>query len=178
VDGYASRIPSILLQMKKYLLENGGLQSEGIFRIAPDNDACTAVKRQFEESRFEKCDDINIIANLIKVYFREMPVKLLQSANPKSISSAETEAEFRAIVNKLKEPEKSLFLWLVDMCIEMYAPVNRMTARNLAIVVAPNIFDTPDMAPMDSLLFSQKVVHFMHQAVELRARDVGKALPT
>lgn len=67
LDAYSARIPVVLVQMKDYLLKNGGLEIEGIFRLAPDADESQFVKRQLDANRFDKCQDVNCISNLIKV---------------------------------------------------------------------------------------------------------------
>jgi hypothetical protein len=66
---YKSRIPIVLHQMKEYLFNNGGLSQEGIFRLAPYGDESNLVKRQLNENKFVKCEDINCISNLIKGIF-------------------------------------------------------------------------------------------------------------
>ena len=39
----------------------------GIFRLAPDRDDCDFVKDQINSGTFEHVEDVNVIANLIKV---------------------------------------------------------------------------------------------------------------
>lgn len=43
---YKARIPTVLVQMREYLIKNGGLDVVGIFRLAPDADESTFVKQQ------------------------------------------------------------------------------------------------------------------------------------
>lgn len=67
VDGYEAKIPAVLQMMKEYLLANNGTTLEGIFRLAPDKDQCSAVKEAINNGTFSGCSDVHIIANLIKV---------------------------------------------------------------------------------------------------------------
>lgn len=67
VDGYDAKIPAVLQMMKENLLANKGTTSEGIFRLAPDKDACGAVKEAINSGTFSGCPDVHILANLIKV---------------------------------------------------------------------------------------------------------------
>jgi hypothetical protein len=47
--------------------------------------------------------------------------------------------------------------------------VNKMTAENLAIVFAPNLFD-PDMSdPLAAIQLSQKICQFLQRAIMYRA---------
>jgi len=78
-------IPSILVFLKRYLFENDGKNVVGIFRLAPDKDDCNWAKKQLNDGEFEKCEDVNIIANLIKVWFRDLPVSLLDPIEEKNI---------------------------------------------------------------------------------------------
>ena len=54
-------------------------------------------RAELEESRFVSCDDVSVIANLIKVYFREMPEKLLNTVDPQMIGDAETVRSTRSV---------------------------------------------------------------------------------
>lgn len=57
---------------------------------APDAEENTLVKAQLNRGEFVSCRDVNCISNLIKVFFREMPTKLLQSLPPQSITGSLT----------------------------------------------------------------------------------------
>ena len=80
-------------------------------------------------------------------------------------------SEAGVVLNGMADPYQSLMLWLLDVCVEVssYSSVNRMGAKNLAIVIAPNLFQVPELDPMRSLIFSQKVANFVQYAIEWRA---------
>jgi len=63
-------IPSVLYTMKRYLYENGGLTQEGVFRLAGDELETIEVKSKLNDGTFTTCNDVNCIANLIKVICR------------------------------------------------------------------------------------------------------------
>jgi len=176
VPGYTSRIPLVLLQMKRYLFENGGLQTEGIFRLAPDHNECARVKKKLDAACFERCEDINVIANLIKVWFREMPTKLLTGIDPKRIQDCKNQEDALKIVSTLKEPSQSILLWLLDALaiVSQYQYINKMSPQNLAIVMAPNLFSADHLSPMEGLLFSQKVAFMLYKAVVGRTEVLRK----
>ena len=71
--------------LKNYMLKNGGIDIVGIFRLAPDKDDCNWAKQQINEGEFAAVDDVNIVANLIKVFFRELPVSLLDQFRDEDI---------------------------------------------------------------------------------------------
>ena len=85
VEGYPERIPSVLVMMKRHLVQNNGRDQVGIFRLAPDRDDCDFVKNQINSGTFESVDDVNVIANLIKVWFRDMPSGLLNTIEDETI---------------------------------------------------------------------------------------------
>ena len=58
----------------------------------------------------------------------------------------------------------SLFLWLLDiMCtVVEHKDVNKMTAKNMAIVVAPNLYSIEDMSnPMEAMSWTQRIARFL-----------------
>ena len=72
VRAYEGRIPAVLVMMRKYLVKHGGMDVVGIFRLAPEKDECDRVKKEINSGCFEGCKDVNVMSNLIKVWFREM----------------------------------------------------------------------------------------------------------
>jgi hypothetical protein len=169
---YKSRIPSVLVQMRDYLFENGGADQEGIFRLAPDASESTYIKQQINENRFQGCADIHIISNLIKVFFRELPVHILNGVSTEKVTNCDSEDQAGKIVTEMNEPYASYLLWLLDLCADVsdHADKNKMTAKNLGIVFGPNLFTPSDKDPMQSLLYSQKVANFLHKAIDWRRK--------
>ncbi|MDP2436429.1 MAG: Rho GTPase-activating protein, partial [archaeon] len=157
-------VPTVLITMRQYLVSSEGLRSEGIFRLAPDEAEALTIKAQLNKSEFTRCADVNCIANLIKVWFRELPVQLLNSLPSSSFNHAETDEDCLALYQSLKEPNKTLFRWLIRLMAQttQLEQVNKMGPRNLAIVIAPNLFTSmEEMSPLESLGLSQNVVNFV-----------------
>ena len=59
-------------------------------------------------------------------------------------------------------PTLSVILWLFDMMCEVVQneTVNKMSAKNMAIVMSPNLFSINSENPMVALTMSQKVADF------------------
>jgi hypothetical protein len=91
LDMYPTRIPRVIIMMREYLINNGGLNTVGIFRLAPDAEENAIVKRLLNNNEFVRCVDINCIANLLKVWFRELPTKLLYGVDVKLFENCRTE---------------------------------------------------------------------------------------
>ncbi|GMH53849.1 hypothetical protein TL16_g01545 [Triparma laevis f. inornata] len=176
VKGYDERVPAVLEMLKNYLVKNGGIDIVGIFRLAPDKDDCNWAKQQINEGEFEAVDDVNIVANLIKVFFRELPVSLLEQFRDEDICKI---AEMQVGEGVLEAVERvcgenktilSLIYWLFDLmsAVVQNEDNNKMSAKNMAIVMSPNLFSINSENPMVALTMSQKVADFC--TVLLRSR--------
>ena len=119
VDGYAARIPAVLEMLKAHFVKDRGIDVVGIFRLAPDKEKCQFVMDQINAGTFESCDDVNIIANLIKIFFRNLPQqicshipeRILYKIADNDIQTAQSE------LDSIDEPWKSILLWLLDLMV-------------------------------------------------------------
>lgn len=169
-DGnYLEPIPTVLLVMKEHLLRLNALSVIGIFRLAPDKDACSLAKQQINlgEYDYNDCQDPNILANLIKVFFREMPENLLNSVPENEILKIASLKTIDEVVAEMKSaiidvPKYSLILWLLDLMalFVRHEHVNKMSAKNMAIVVSPNLYAVTTENSMVALTMAQKVAEF------------------
>jgi len=168
VEGYPDRIPAVLVLLKRALLDLGGLAVEGIFRIAPDGVQCDEVKRKINSCQgFEAlrdCLDPNIPANLIKLFFRELkPTLLLNCLSTEEMTSFCEDAEDSQLlagrVARLPEPHRSILLWLLDLLALVVAnkEVNRMSEKNVAIILSPNLFEAVGAPTMQIVALAQKI---------------------
>eukprot|EP00947_MAST-08B_sp_MAST-8B-sp1_P000870 g870.t1 len=123
VEGYARHIPRVLVTLRKELRVTGGLETLGIFRIAPERalrDQCydrlnhckveglgTLPPDQF----FDRCrpgNGVNLLASphvaasLIKVWLRELPAKLLDDADPREITRLAENASAVELAERLQ----------------------------------------------------------------------------
>ena len=62
-------IPKVLAMLEEHLINMGGLDQEGIFRLAPDEYEGATVKKEINKGTFKGCKDVNCVANLVKVHF-------------------------------------------------------------------------------------------------------------
>lgn len=171
--GYESKIPSILVHMKKKLIELDGLQETGIFRLAPDAAECARIKELMNTGGewMHQIEDVNIVANLIKVWYRELPKPILNSVKPRVIEMNQTEDSVAEAVHQFDPISRDLMLWLWDFCVEVsdHKDVNKMSIQNLGIVIGPNLFNTMSFDnPMKAMDFSGKVVTFFQKGISWR----------
>lgn len=175
---YEARIPAVLVELKKYFDKHNGPQSTGIFRLAPDASECKAVKEQLNKGAWDSesgSTDINVVANLIKVWFRDLPKQLLgpHVVDPALIAQVNSVDSASRVVLELPVQNRSLLLWLLDLCccVAQHKAQNNMGSRNLAICISPNLMDPSKLGlenPMAAMMFSQKVASFMRFAIDWR----------
>jgi hypothetical protein len=183
VEGYAARIPGVLVLLRSSLLKMDGLALEGIFRLAPDKEECKRVKAKINSQQgFEAmtgCRDANVPATLIKQWFRELqPRMVLNCLDREQLMLYEQLAaqdldKVGPKVLALPEPEQSALLWLLDLLAEVaqLRDVNKMSPKNLAICLAPNLYDAAQAPPMEALALSQKVASLIENVLLWRIRE-------
>jgi hypothetical protein len=156
-----SRVPQVLLLMEEHLISMGGLDQVGIFRLAPDEYECAQVKKELNKGTFKSCGDVNCLSNLIKVWFRELPVPVLQSLDYADIMAAKEVDDCVELCSRIPEPTRSVLQWMVNVLSQVVRneEVNKMGTKNCAIVMGPNMYhfdesSSPD--PMQALVVSNK----------------------
>jgi len=173
VENYDAKIPLLLVQLKQRLIDLEGLQEVGIFRLAPDASESNKVKKMIDEggSWMDYQCDVNVISNLIKIWFRDLPSPILNSVDAAVIEMSQSVEAVEKAMKMFPQPERSLLLWLWDFCGEVaeYSDINKMSVQNLGIVIGPNLFNTLNFEnPMKAMDFSGKVVTFFQKGVEMR----------
>jgi len=171
-------IPIILVRLYDALQRHDGLNEEGIFRLAPDAAKCEAMQKELNTDR-EALDNIgpetdkHVLANLIKVWFRMMPTRLLSGITSEQIRACQTGQQCMALLQSLVPMRKGLFLWLCELMADVaeHGDVNRMSSNAVAIVIAPNLYDiNPTDAevsnPMAALVYTQGMARFVTQLLE------------
>lgn len=186
VPGYEKRIPAILVMLWKRVLENNGNKAVGIFRLAADKTVLEGLKRKINTGLYSG-DPIeeNVAATLIKIWFRELPVNILNNIDKSLIDSVagtditadgnnDVEAQRKLAIKVLSsvqsgfkagehESEYVSLLWLLDIMSNVAAQkdLNKMSAKNLAIVVAPNLYSIEDVAnPMAAMTWTSRIAKF------------------
>jgi len=178
VSGYKAKIPSVLIDLKALLKKLGGYEVVGIFRLAPEGKKNDMIKGQIDrgedwEEKLNDVNDVNLCANLLKVWFRELPTPIMNLVERKVIELSQDVESVAEATKNFPEPSQSILLWLWDLCVEVaeHEAKNKMGAQNLAIVIGPNLFNTDSFAnPMLAMTFSGKVVTFFQRGIEWRQK--------
>jgi len=167
------QVPAILASMKRSFIEYGGLKQEGIFRLAGEQTEIKRIKEIMNKKEFVSSNDVNSVASLIKIWFRELPTPILNCVPPETIFHSNDIAGCVKAFEDLPILQKTLLSWLMDLLINVaqYSKENKMTSQNLAIVVAPNLYDVSTTNPMEGLVLSQKCVQFLHNVLNYKIQN-------
>jgi len=95
----------------------GGLVEEGIFRIAPDGAKCAEAERQLGDAPLAvpaaAAGEAHVLANLIKRWFRQLPMRLFDVVPSERLMACGTGADCLALLQSDAFPplQKGITLW-------------------------------------------------------------------
>ncbi|KAL1562197.1 Rho GTPase-activating protein 3 [Salvia divinorum] len=164
-DQRGNSIPTILLMMQSMLYEQGGLQAEGIFRINADNNQEESVRQQLNKGVVPHGIDVHCLSGLIKAWFRELPSGVLDCLREEDVMHCNTEEECSELVKQLPPTEGALLDWAINLMADVvqHHHCNKMNARNIAMVFAPNMTQMAD--PLTALVHAVQVMNFLKTLV-------------
>ncbi|XP_042318095.1 rho GTPase-activating protein 39-like isoform X2 [Sceloporus undulatus] len=139
-----NKLPWVQTQLSQQVLELGGEQTEGIFRIPGDIDEVNALKLQVDQWKIpNNLSDPNIPASLLKLWYRELEEPVIpQQFYKECISNYENPDAAVAVVELLPELNRLVLCYLIHFLQIFAQPTNvgktKMDVNNLAMVMAPN----------------------------------------
>lgn len=170
-DTRGNSVPTILLLMQHRLYALGGLQAEGIFRINPDNGREEHVRDQLNRGLIPDDVDVHCLAGLIKAWFRELPTGVLDCLSAEQVLESQTEEECFQLARLLPPTEAALLDWAVNLMADVAQceHMNKMNARNVAMVFAPNMTHMAD--PLTALMHAVQVMNFLKTLIERTLKE-------
>ncbi|XP_072968336.1 rho GTPase-activating protein 2-like [Typha angustifolia] len=172
-DSKGNSIPTILLLMQERLYAQGGLKAEGIFRINPENNKEEYVRDQLNKGIVPDDIDVHCLAGLIKAWFRELPEGVLDGLSPEQVLECNTEEECVELVKLLLPTQAALLNWAIELMADVVEEeeTNKMNARNIAMVFAPNMTQMSD--PLTALMHAVQVMNLLKNLIlkTLRERE-------
>ncbi|KAF6136231.1 hypothetical protein GIB67_001640 [Kingdonia uniflora] len=174
-DPRGNSVPTILLMMQNQLYREGGLQAEGIFRINADNSQEEYVRDQLNAGVIPPGIDAHCLAGFIKAWFRELPTGVLDSLTPDQVMHCNTEEECTQVVRLLPPMESTLLDWAINLMADVvhHEHYNKMNARNIAMVFAPNMTQMAD--PLTALIHAVQVMNFLKTLILKTLRERGES---
>ncbi|EPS58335.1 hypothetical protein M569_16480, partial [Genlisea aurea] len=170
-DSRGNCVPTILLMMQRSLYSQGGLQSEGIFRINPENGEEEYAREQLNQGLIPENIDVHCLAGLIKAWFRELPRGILDSVRPEKVMQAQSPEECGRVLSLLPPAEAALLNWAVNLMADVahFHHLNKMNAHNIAMVFAPNM--TQMWEPLTALMHAVHVMNFLKTLISKTIRE-------
>ncbi|XP_022851412.1 rho GTPase-activating protein 5-like [Olea europaea var. sylvestris] len=104
-------------------------------------------------------------------WFRELPRGVLDSLSPEEVMQCQSEEDCDALVRLLPSTEAALLDWAINLMVDVVQQehLNKMNARNIAMVFAPNMTQMAD--PLTALMYAVQVMNFLKTLVEKTLRD-------
>ncbi|CAL0320592.1 unnamed protein product [Lupinus luteus] len=170
-DSKGNSVPTILLLMQDRLYSQGGLKAEGIFRINPENSQEEHVRDQLNRGIVPDDIEVHCLAGLIKAWFRELPSGVLDGLSPERVLQCNTEEDSVELVKQLKPTESALLSWAIDLMADVVEEeeYNKMNARNIAMVFAPNMTQMSD--PLTALMHAVQVMNLLKTLIMKTLRE-------
>lgn len=177
-DERGNSVPTILLMMQKRLYSGGGLQAEGIFRINGENGQEEYIRKQLNKGFVPHGVDVHCLAGLIKAWFRELPTGVLDSLTPEDVMHCNTEEQCTQLAKSLPPTEAALLDWALNLMADVaqYDQINKMNARNIAMVFAPNMTQMAD--PLTALIHAVQIMNLLKTLVIKTLREREESSPT
>lgn len=171
MDSHGNMVPTILLLLQKQLYDQQGLKAEGIFRINPENSHEEHVREQLNKGIVPPDNDIHALAGLIKAWFRELPSGVLDSLSPEQVLACHGEKDSLALIKQLPQTEASLLDWAINLMADVVEleSLNKMNARNIAMVFAPNMTQMVD--PLTALMHAVQVMNLLKTLILRTLKD-------
>ncbi|KAJ8596373.1 RhoGAP-domain-containing protein [Rhizopogon salebrosus TDB-379] len=140
------KIPIILPFLADGILALGGTKSEGIFRVPGDSDSVSELKLRIDRGYYtlESVDDPHVLASLLKLWLRELSDPLVpEEMYNECVTCAGNPETCVELVKRLPTINRRVVVFLISFLQffleERVQAVTKMTAANLALVMAPNL---------------------------------------
>ena len=129
-------------------IETQGLDEEGIFRVSGSVPEMNQVYSMLQSGQFPDMDlvrDVNVVASLLKRFFREMPEQMFAprpDAPPVPAAGGANQVDYlRALLESLAAEKRKALYALFRLLVKINANrrENMMDSGNLAIVFSPTL---------------------------------------
>lgn len=171
VKGFGN-IPVILVVINEWLERLDGFIEEGIFRLQPSHSDFEATKKQLEDGTLTYCKSPHIMANMLKVFFREMQPSIMDGI-PEDIimdMSKMTSSMFGRNLSALPGPVHTVLVYVFDILMRVCLKEehNMMTIENLAVCMGPNLLRNEGANPMEAIQTSNNLRKFCQAGIQWR----------
>ncbi|PRT55269.1 putative Rho-type GTPase-activating protein 2 [Wickerhamiella sorbophila] len=144
-------LPAILVRCLEILNTNDALNEEGLFRITGAQSKLDKLEAAFEKKGDldlkAACDDVHVVATLLKRYLRSLPDSFLPGADDTSLRNfvgldGPARVAYAAqTVQRLPELHYNVLVSVIALLVRVtkHEHSNKMTSRNVSIVLSPSL---------------------------------------
>lgn len=166
-------LPKVWTTMVRLIVENGGLDAEGIFRMSGASFEIDRLKETLNKGAFEIdfAGDVNTVACALKQWIAELAEPLIPSERHVHIidilaSAVDPKDAVPELVNELKalpDINKRVFVAWLELMKQVLAhsEQNRMIPANLGIVFSPGFFQSTVDDPQQFVMVTQLETRFV-----------------
>uniref|UniRef100_A0A7E4V0K5 Rho-GAP domain-containing protein n=1 Tax=Panagrellus redivivus TaxID=6233 RepID=A0A7E4V0K5_PANRE len=165
------KIPWIESTLIKLIFESGGERSEGLFRLAADQEQVAAAITQLDQNLKPMIKDPHVAAVLLKQWLRQLPNPLIpDSMYDRCLQVCSDPDKACRLVDQLPAINRlvlsKLLHLLQQLCAEETVRITKMDVSNLAMVMAPNILRCDSQDPNVIFGNSRKEMEFTKTLIQ------------
>eukprot|EP01114_Cavostelium_apophysatum_P000342 TRINITY_DN10324_c0_g1_i1.p1 TRINITY_DN10324_c0_g1~~TRINITY_DN10324_c0_g1_i1.p1 ORF type:complete len:652 (+),score=107.70 TRINITY_DN10324_c0_g1_i1:201-2156(+) len=144
-------VPIVVNDCLHFIEFQGGLETEGIFRISGSTNEINELKREYNQGNgtasLQQCNNVHSISGLLKLFLRELPDCALLGSNYDALVEAAGFHDvnalkvYKQIIDALPKENAVLLRTLIKFLTRVVAKegLNKMSSTNLAIVFGPTL---------------------------------------
>ncbi|RLN92764.1 hypothetical protein BBJ28_00022533 [Nothophytophthora sp. Chile5] len=174
VAGYEERVPAVLVMLQQHFQAKRGFLTPHIFRESPSKQDRDQAMHDINRGAFHGAEhDVRVLADLIKLWFRELPEPILHELPAGDMERLATLQDVEhEVLTRLGALERCVVLWLADLLagVAAYQSQNHMGVDQLAIVIAPNLVRLETENPMVAVALSKAVVDLFRGVLRARVQ--------
>eukprot|EP00727_Mastigamoeba_balamuthi_P000977 m51a1_g10877 putative sh3 domain-binding protein 1-like (317) ;mRNA; r:20072-23353 len=163
----------VVVQCARFLLERGGLVCEGIFRVSGSASRTEELQASLDKRQAIDADKYgpHEVAQVLKRFLASLPEPLFTHDGwQRLVTGSAVRKSVRDVVEQLPAIHRRLATYLFHdffPAVVQHSAVNKMTATNLAIVIAPSVLKPRPEATDTLLLRKQEHLFLIHKASEV-----------
>ncbi|KAF2366059.1 MyTH4 domain [Trinorchestia longiramus] len=165
------RLPWVQTTLSEEVLRLQGTNTEGIFRVNADSDEVQQLRQHAEQWDLGDCRDAHVAAGVLKLWYRELYEPLIpDSLYGAAVDAHDNPAAALALFQHLPPTHRLVLAYLIRFLQYFAQPdivaATKMSADNLAVVMAPNCLRCTSDNPVVMYNNSRKETAFLRLLIQ------------
>jgi hypothetical protein len=185
LDSYSNGVPVVLRLLTHAVIQLGGEQCEGVFRLAAQKDDVDYIRDEIRNGDYRALDvgssnpaytgirvsDPLVAADLLKSFLRQMKTPLIPSSlysKCVDIGRQGSARDAKQMIDKFDNASRACLehLFKFVVALSVHSDVTKMTLSNLCLVFSPNLLKNPSDDAMTFASNSQSEQRFVEHCCE------------